>query len=92
MSDDLRRGGDPGRLDRIENKLDALAEYLHNVARLDERVLFLENHCKEVLLRLQSVEKQSNDNFLKISGFIKLLWIVVSAVVGSVVVYFLGAK
>jgi hypothetical protein len=92
MSDDLRRGGDSGRLDRIENKLDALAEYLHNVARLDERVLFLENHCKEVLARLTAVEKQSNDNFLKISGFIKLFWIVVSAVVGSVVVYFLGAK
>jgi hypothetical protein len=92
MSDDLRRGGDSGRLDRIENKLDVLAEYLHNVARLDERVLFLENHCKEVLARLAAVEKQSNDNFLKISGFIKLFWIVVSAVVGSVVVYFLGAK
>lgn len=92
MSDDLRRGGDSGRLDRIENKLDALADYLHNVARLDERVAFLENHCKEVLARLAMVEKQSNDNFLKISGFIKLFWIVVSAVVGSAVVYFSGAK
>jgi hypothetical protein len=79
-------------LDRIEAKLDALTEYLYNVARLDERVAFLENHCKEVLARLATVEKQSNDNFLKISGFIKLFWIVVSAVVGSGIVILLEMR
>lgn len=92
MSDDLRRGGDPGRLDRIENKLDALAEYLHNVARLDERVLFLESHCKEVLLRLQKVEKQSNDNYIKISGFVKLFWVIITAVIGSGVLILLEMR
>lgn len=92
MSDDFRRGGDQGRLDRIENKLDALAEYLHNVARLDERVLFLENHCKEVLLRLQKVETQSSDNYIKIGGFIKLFWVVLTAVIGSGVVILLEMR
>lgn len=79
MSSDDRRSFESPRLDRIENKLDTLTDYIVNVGRIDERVSNLEQahgvNCK----RLATTEEAANKASLTISGFVKGFWLIVSA-------------
>lgn len=79
MADD--RFVEAARLDRIENKLDKLSEYISNVARIDERVIALESACKEINIRVTLVEKHEAETSLKVKGMVKFGWLVVGAIV-----------
>jgi len=85
-----RRFIESTRLDRIENKLDQLAEYINSVTRIDEKVISLETRCKDMDKRVTDVEKSSNDNSIIIKGFQRAFWIIFGAIVVSAVAYFGG--
>lgn len=50
------------RLDRIESKLDALAEMMADLARLDERADAIEQKLQRHELRLDLIENTANKN------------------------------
>jgi len=85
-----RRAAD-NRLDRIENKLDKLTDYIVNIGRLDERVRVLESNYKSCSARVANNESVLKDTTIIVKAFTKAFWLLVSAVViASVSLYIKG--
>jgi len=83
--------GDSARLDRIESKLDALAEMMADLARLDERADGIEQKLQRHELRLDLIENATNKNTEALAGLSgkgmmieRAGWIMFAAVVAYV--------
>lgn len=80
------------RLDRIETKIDRLAEAIISLARAEEKLIQLENDKKFLMEqmikfenRLLTVEKQSNDSVTSLSFISRFFWIGMSAIGATVI-------
>ena len=80
------------RLDRIETKIDKLAEAIISLARAEEKLVQLENDKKFLMEqmikfenRLLIVEKQSNDSVTSLSFISRFFWIGMSAIGATVI-------
>ena len=89
MSDD--------RLNRIEVKLDKLAEAIVSLARMEERMITLfkrmetyEEKQAEVTDRVATIERTSEGRNHVVRMADKLFWILITAAVGASFVYFRG--
>jgi tetrahydromethanopterin S-methyltransferase subunit G len=79
------------RLDRIEEKLDNLTEAMIALARAEEKIASIKedqdngwermNHFSQ---KLDSIERQVQDNANTVSIINKLFWVAVIAVAGSI--------
>ena len=83
--------GDSARLDRIESKLDALAEMMADLARLDERADGIEQKLQRHELRLDLIENATNKSTEALAGLSgkgmmieRAGWIMFAAVVAYV--------
>ena len=84
------------RLDRIENKIDKLAETVVAMARVEEKILSLENDKKFLMEKmividssLRKVERQSNEIASNLSLITRIFWITLSAVITTVVAMYI---
>lgn len=84
------------RLDRIENKIDKLSETVVAMARVEEKILALENDKKFLMEKmividsnLRKVEHQSNETASNLSFITKVFWIALSAVITTVVAMYI---
>ena len=80
------------RLDRIEEKLDKLADAMVAMARAEEKIVGLQEDHMRMYERLNKhsekldeIEKICNDNHRTICVINKLFWVVTVAAVGSIV-------
>ena len=79
------------RLDRIEEKLDALTEAMISLARAEEKILSIKDDQNNMYDRmnrfsekLDSIEKQVQENAQTVKVINKLFWVAVIAVAGSI--------
>lgn len=84
------------RLDRIENKIDKLSETVVSMARVEEKILALENDKKFLMEKiiaidsgLRKVESQGNETASNLSFITKVFWIALSAVITTVVAMYI---
>ena len=88
------------RLDRIESKIDHLAETVVSLARAEEKLISLENGNKalmEKMIRIQDKveknEKKTEENTVTISVINRIFWIIVSgAILTAIGAYLLPNK
>lgn len=80
------------RLDRIETKIDKLSETVVQMARVEEKLVSMEADKKVLMEQLIRVEKRVSENEKKVEETAvtvrvinRLFWIVIAAVVGTVV-------
>ena len=85
-----------GRLDRIEQKLDKLADAMVSLARTEEKILSMEKQSQNNFARmnkfsekLDAVENKVNDNARTVELINKVAYIVVVAVIGTAIKAFL---
>lgn len=85
------------RLDRIEEKIDKLADAMVSLARAEEKIGSLMNDHEKMHERLNrfsqkldEIEKKVDDNHRTVCVINKLFWVVVVAVTGSIIAQFLG--
>jgi prefoldin subunit 5 len=78
------------RLDRIEAKIDKLAEAIVSIARAEEKLVSLENDKKFLMERMikmeervNVVEKKTDDNTSAISIIQRITWIAISTAVAA---------
>jgi prefoldin subunit 5 len=78
------------RLDRIEAKIDKLAEAIVSIARAEEKLVSLENDKKFLMERMikmeervNVVEKKTDDNSSAISIIQRITWIAISTAVAA---------
>ena len=87
------------RLNRIERKIDNLGEALIAIARVDERVAAVEERVSEIYSliaehedRVRDLEGFAIENNQVIKNIIKLVWIIVTAIIGHLsFIIFMGA-
>tara|TARA_B100001057_G_scaffold148831_1_gene148751 strand:- start:696 stop:1004 length:309 start_codon:yes stop_codon:yes gene_type:complete len=79
------------RLDRIEEKLDNLTEAMVSLARAEEKILGIKEDQTNMYDRmnrfsekLDSIERQVQDNAQTVKVINKLFWVAVIAVAGSI--------
>ena len=80
------------RLNRIEEKIDKLAEAIVSIARAEEKLVALE-HDKNTLIilvtkveeRLTKVEKESHDNAERMSIIGRVFWLTLAAVITTLI-------
>lgn len=84
------------RLDRIENKIDRLSETVVAMARVEEKILTLENDKKFLMEKiividsnLRNVEIRTDETAANLSLMTKIFWIAFSAVTTTVVAMYL---
>jgi ABC-type Fe3+-citrate transport system substrate-binding protein len=89
---------DQSRLDRIENKIDKLADTVIALARAEEKLINLERSRRTILdtldnheERLDSHEKRLQDGDVTLNSITKVFWTTLTAAIGSLVVYFTGS-
>lgn len=88
---------DDSRLDRIESKIDKLAETVISLARAEEKLIALEsdkNFIMERMLKneekMENLEKKVDETAVTVRVINRLFWIVIVAVVtGAVGVIFM---
>ena len=91
-------GAEKQRLDRIEDKIDKLADAVIAIARAEEKLLGLEQismdlHRKvtDIEERLRKVEDSSNNSAKELNIINKIFWIAISALItGGILVYLWG--
>lgn len=78
------------RLDRIESKIDKLAEAIVSIARAEEKLVSLENDKKflmEKMIKIEDkvtvVERQTDENTSAISIIQRITWIAISTAVAA---------
>lgn len=83
------------RLDRIEEKIDKLADAMVSLARTEEKILAMENQNQNNFERmnrfsekLDHIEKKVNENSHVVNTVSKIAWIVCVAVIGAIVKMF----
>jgi len=79
------------RLDRIESKIDKLAETVVQMARVEEKLLSLESDKKVIFTKLLRLEEQVEihdrkieDSAITVKAINRLFWLIVTALVGTV--------
>ena len=79
------------RLDRIENKLDTLADAMIMMARTEEKLTALKEDYDNAFQRmnahsqkLDDIERQVQDNAATVRIINKLFWVAIVAVSGSI--------
>lgn len=79
------------RLDRIENKLDTLADAMVLMARTEEKLTALKEDHDKAFQRMNShsqkldeIERQVQDNAATVGMINKLFWVAVVAIAGSI--------
>ena len=84
------------RLNRIEEKIDKLAETLVAMARVEEKILALEDDKRFLMEKmvaidsnLRKVERQGNETSSDLSMITRIFWIALSAVITSVVAMYI---
>ena len=87
---------DTKRLDRIEAKIDKLSDTVVSLARVEEKVASLDKEAErtnerldKIDGRLESVESRVGNNDVTVKVVNKIFWILLTAIAGSVVAYFL---
>ncbi len=85
------------RLDRIEEKIDRLAEAMVSLARAEEKIgSLMHDHEKQYermnrfSQKLDEIEKKVDDNYRTVRLINKLFMIVTVAATGSIVAQFIG--
>lgn len=80
------------RLDRIEEKIDKLADAMVSLARTEEKILSMEtqNHNNYVRMnkfseKLDCIERKVNENAHTVQVINKISWVVGAAVIGAIV-------
>ena len=80
------------RLDRIESKIDKLAEAIISLARAEEKLIQLENDKKFLMEkmvkfeeRLLQVERNTNETASSLSFISRFFWIAMSAIGAAVI-------
>lgn len=80
------------RLDRIEEKIDRLAETVVSIARAEEKLVNLEHDRNIILDRLVKIEEKIDgldtriiDSETTVKVINRIFWIVLTAVVGAIV-------
>lgn len=78
------------RLDRIEAKIDKLAEAIVSIARAEEKLVSLENDKKflmERMIKMEEkvtvIERKTDDNTSAISIIQRITWIAISTAVAA---------
>jgi len=90
--------GESTRLDRIEEKIDKLADAVVSIARAEEKLAGLESlniaqhqQLQDLEERMRQVETKVHDVRLSMSVLHKVIWIAISALItGSVAMIFWG--
>ena len=79
------------RLDRIEDKLDKLADAMVAMARAEEKLVQLEkNHgsqferMNKFSAKLDNIEEKVNDNARTVQTINKLFWVAIIAIAGAI--------
>lgn len=80
------------RLDRIEEKIDKLADAMVSLARTEEKILSMEqqnqnnyNRMNKFSEKLDSIERKVNDNAHTVQVINKVAWVVGASVIGAIV-------
>ena len=83
---------DDARLDRIEQKIDKLADAMVSLARTEEKILAMEenhrNHYERMnrfSQKLDAIEIKVNENAHTVSIINKVTFVGVAAIIGSIV-------
>lgn len=83
------------RLDRIEQKIDKLADAMVSLARTEEKIMSMEkenhNHFERMNRfseKLDNVERKVNENAHTVGVINKVAWIVCAAVIGAIIKFF----
>lgn len=83
------------RLDRIEQKIDKLADAMVSLARTEEKIMSMEkenhNHFERMNRfseKLDNVERKVNENAHTVNVINKVAWIVCAAVIGAIIKFF----
>lgn len=84
-----------GRLDRIESKIDKLAETVVQMARVEEKLVTMEGDKKVILdklmrldTRMDTFDQKINETAITVRVVNRLFWIIVTAVVGAATGFF----
>lgn len=87
---------DEKRLDRIEEKIDKLADAMITLARTEEKILSMEQQSQLNFDRmnrfsdkLDCIEKKVDDNARTVKLINQIVWVAVVAVVGTIAKIFL---
>ena len=90
------------RLDRIEEKIDKMAEAVVSLARAEEKILSLNTTTHTILkslveyeTRMREVEQKAADSEMKLKSITAFIWTIITAVVAAVVsgiAWFNGGK
>lgn len=82
------------RLDRIEGKIDKLADAMVSLARTEEKILSMEkenhNHFERMNRfseKLDNVERKVNENAHTVNTLVKISGVVGVAIIGAIVNY-----
>jgi hypothetical protein len=88
---------DHRRLDRIEEKIDKVADLLIAFARTEEKVMGLEEDKRDVMKsideiedRIVALEKCVGLNTRTVDSVHKLVWVIMSAVITGVLAYIIA--
>lgn len=80
------------RLDRIEEKIDKLADAMVSLARTEEKILSMESQNQNNYVRmnkfsekLDCIERKVNENAHTVQIINKVAWIVGAAIIGAIV-------
>lgn len=83
------------RLDRIEEKIDKLADAMVTLARTEEKILSMEQQNQNNFDRmnrfsekLDKIESKVNDNARTVELINKIAWVVVVATIGTIIKIF----
>jgi ribosome-binding ATPase YchF (GTP1/OBG family) len=83
------------RLDRIEEKIDKLADAMVTLARTEEKILSMEQQNQNNLDRmnkfsdkLDGIERKVNENAHTVHIINRLAWVVAVAIIGAIVKFF----
>lgn len=79
------------RLDRIESKIDKLAETVVQMARVEEKLISMENDKKVIFAKLFKLDEQVmahdrkiDETDITVKAINRLFWIIVTALVGTI--------
>ena len=83
------------RLDRIEEKIDKLADAMVSLARTEEKILSMEhqNHnnyerMNRFSQKLDDIEKRVTENAHTVTIINKVAWVATTALIGAIIKFF----
>ena len=88
---------DESRLNRIEAKLDKVAEALFSLARMEERMVSLfkrmdtyDDQQRDITKRVAELEKSESSQTTKVDWFERIMFIIAAAVIALVINLLVG--